>query len=110
MEYTDRLNKYKKEIESILLALYGKASLFSELEILLKKRFDQRSSSLKELDEYRLENPTWYIDSNMLGITMYTDLFAGSFKRNNNKNSIPKRTRNNIFTFDANLKNAKRHE
>jgi amylosucrase len=80
MEYTDRLNKYKKEIESILLALYGKASLFSELEILLKKRFDQRSSSLKELDEYRLENPTWYIDSNMLGITMYTDLFAGSLK------------------------------
>lgn len=78
MEYLKRFFRFKNEIEYILSSLYGRSELIEELDTIMKKRFIERPESLKELDKNRMSNPNWYVDKDMLGITMYTDLFATS--------------------------------
>jgi amylosucrase len=78
MEYLTRFRKHQNEMQEILNSLYGEQNLLSQLDKIMLERFNQRSISLKALDKKRLENPLWYMDKDMLGITMYTDLFAGS--------------------------------
>ncbi len=78
MEYYTRLIKQKKEIQEILYSLYGDKDLLNQLDKIMLKRFQQRNESLKDLDKKRINNPMWYMDKSMLGITLYTDLFANS--------------------------------
>jgi len=78
MEYLERFSSFKNEIEHILFSLYGRLDLIDELDVIMKKRFIERTDSLKELDKTRMINPNWFVDKDMLGITMYTDLFATS--------------------------------
>ncbi len=78
MGFERRFDVYKKEIDEILFSLYGRRDLSNSLDSLMLKQYKKRSKSLKELDAKRIDNPNWYLDKSMLGITMYTDLFAGS--------------------------------
>ncbi|MGD1822801.1 MAG: amylosucrase [Pleomorphochaeta sp.] len=78
MLYQERKNKYRTEIYELLYSLYGRTDLYSDLEKIIDNRYKERDLSLKELDLQREKTPNWYIDKNMLGITMYADLFAGS--------------------------------
>jgi glycosidase len=67
---------------SILLHLYGEQyDFFYHLEELLAsitKFWIDRSPALKQLDQKRETNPTWYHDHHMLGGVCYVDLFAGN--------------------------------
>ncbi len=76
MSFDKKNNYYKQEINEIFFNLYGRNDIYNELENILIKRYNERSDSLKKLDKQRSKNPNWYIEKEMLGITMYTDLFA----------------------------------
>lgn len=78
MGYNERLKLREGEIREILFLLYGEKDLFNKLNLLMLNRFNQRDDSLKKLDRTRSENPLWYMDKKMLGMTMYTDLFANT--------------------------------
>lgn len=87
MVLQERLSKYRTEIYEILFSLYNRTDLGSDFEKLLEKRYIERSTDLKKLDQNRISNPNWYLDKQMVGITMYSDLFAKSL--NGLKEKIP---------------------
>ncbi len=64
------------ELKSLYFSLYetGYDLLLSRIEMHIK----ERSASLKALDKKRQSNPLWYLSSDMIGLTMYSDLFAGN--------------------------------
>ena len=81
MSFADRLNNSIEEIKGIFRNLYGSDEKASSLIEKMESYHDERCDELKALDEARLMDPDWYKKSNMLGITMYTDLFAGDLKK-----------------------------
>lgn len=80
MLFDERYKKYKEELKKLYYSLYNSLDGFNSLEAVLRNRLDERSISLKKLDEERLKDPSWYLSKQMIAITMYTDLFATSLK------------------------------
>jgi amylosucrase len=80
MIFNDRLAIYENELNDLYSSLYGNTDGFDNFKNALKSRYSQRNRSLKTLDNKRLKDPSWYLSNKMLGMTMYTDLFAGSLK------------------------------
>lgn len=76
--FEQRFRDKKEELETLYLSLYGSDKLL-QLEQRMKKRLLSRKSELIALDEKRIADPFWYRSPNMVGMTMYADLFAGSF-------------------------------
>jgi amylosucrase len=62
------------------MELYEDRQELSALEAMLEERYAQRTEELRALDRKREQEPNWFRRGNMLGITMYTDLFAGNLK------------------------------
>lgn len=80
MSFKERLDIFEKELSQLYCSLYGDSEGFDELKSILKTKSSQRDRSLKVLDNKRLKNPNWYLSNKMLGMSMYTDLFAGTLK------------------------------
>lgn len=80
MKIDQRLEKHRKELDSLYRDLYGDEQALDALHQIILDADQTRPADLKKLDEKREENPDWYKDRNMYGITMYTDLFAGELK------------------------------
>lgn len=78
------------ELERLYRSLYNDEGDFPEFLSAIRKFKSERSQSLKRLDRKRLENPSWYLSSDMQGVTMYTDLFAGDLKKLKDKVSYLK--------------------
>ncbi len=70
----------RAELEALYMALYGDAERLCELEATLRAAYAARSTALKRLDARREQTPDWFLAGSMLGMTMYTDLFAGSLR------------------------------
>lgn len=79
-EYKLRMQKHERELHEKYMSLYQNEGSYQELLSSMKDFFCKRSSALKELDRKREENPTWYREGNMLGMTMYPKLFAGGLR------------------------------
>ena len=62
------------------MELYGNASMFFELCDQLHRFYEERSSTLKALDQKREADPGWYMKNDMLGMMFYIDNFAGNMK------------------------------
>jgi amylosucrase len=62
------------------MELYDDRERLQQLEAMLQDLSRQRSRSLKLLDARREKDPNWFRQGKMLGVTMYTDLFAGNLK------------------------------
>ena len=73
--YFNRFSKRKEEIEFLYQELYSDSSSLAELEKEMEVFSIVRSDELKELDSKR-EDTLWYLNNNVLALTMYTDLFA----------------------------------
>ncbi|MGL4491068.1 MAG: alpha-amylase family protein, partial [Rhizobiaceae bacterium] len=56
----------------------GYAAFLTDLEALLKRRWDERSADLKDLDLQRDLNPDWFQSEKMAGYVFYIDRFAGT--------------------------------
>ena len=78
--FENRLKQRKAEMEDIFRRLYESDEKLDDLIDIMKKYHKERNRELKELDKKRERDPLWYKRVDMLGLTMYTDLFAGSLK------------------------------
>lgn len=70
---------------NILNDIYGHRFDFhhqlTKLTQILYQSFVNRSDTLRALDEQRKNSPDWYQKSNMLGMAVYVDLFAGDLEK-----------------------------
>lgn len=73
-----RLEPRYAELERLFMQLYDDRAAFEELVDMLRRASHERPQQLKILDDRRQREPDWYRSGNMLGVTMYTELFAGS--------------------------------
>ena len=76
-KFDRRLASRREELERLYLALYGNRDMLTALEQAMAQAYAARPQALKRLDSRRERDPDWYRRGNMLGMTMYTDLFAG---------------------------------
>lgn len=74
-----------EELSRLYRSLYEDESAYEALLLLMKEYSEERPGDLKSLDQARKLNSYWYMDPAMNGITMYTDLFAGSLKKLQNR-------------------------
>ncbi len=70
----NRFEQYRDEFSWLYMELYNNAEQLQEVIQMLKQMQAERKPALKQLDESRAAD--WYKQNDMLGITMYTDLFA----------------------------------
>ena len=75
-----RLQPRRDELEWLYMELYDDRARLSELEELMRRASVERSRALKQLDSRREKSPLWYREGRMLGMTMYTELFAGDLE------------------------------
>lgn len=75
--YVERFTKYYDELKWLYCELYeNQMEKFESLCEQLSFWYQNRNASLKELDNVRAANPTWYKSSQMLGMMLYVDAFA----------------------------------
>ena len=75
-----RLLQYRDELEWLYMYLYDDREKLRQLEQAMAEAYGRRGMSLKRLDGRREKDPNWFLSGNMLGMTMYTDLFAGDLR------------------------------
>ena len=75
-----RFQSRRDELEWLYMELYDNRDAMHALEAMMEQMADRRSSALKQLDSHREKNPDWFRAGAMLGMTMYTHLFAGNLK------------------------------
>ena len=73
-----RLQERRDELEWLYMELYDDRAKLNELERRMQENCLARPKGLKLLDSRREKDPNWFRAGKMLGMTMYTDLFAGS--------------------------------
>lgn len=76
----DRISNIMTEIRRLYLGLYGREDKLDELIQSIGEAAARRKEPLLELDSKRLADPFWYLSPLMTGMTMYTDLFCGTFR------------------------------
>ncbi len=77
--YQKRLNAHYDELKWLYFELYNNDNqAFDYFLSMLYEFYNLRSKDLKEWDEKKIQDPTWYTGSNMLGMLMYTGCFAGN--------------------------------
>ena len=69
-----------EELERLYMDLYGERTMLDALERAMEEAYAARPMALKRLDGARERDPQWYRRGNMLGMTMYADLFAGDLQ------------------------------
>jgi amylosucrase len=75
--YERRFLARQDELEWLYMELYDDRPRLHELEGRMERAYTARSMELRQLDDRREQEPDWYRAGNMLGVTMYTELFAG---------------------------------
>jgi len=76
-----RLRERKDELEWLYMELYHDRDRLQELERSMSQLYAGRPQALKRLDIQREKAPGWFLEGKMLGVTMYTELFAGSLEK-----------------------------
>lgn len=79
--YKKRFEDRKAELEWLYMQLYNDKKSLSELEEGMAAFAKKRSQELRKLDNSREKSPQWYLSKKMLGVTMYTSLFAGNLEK-----------------------------
>ncbi len=78
--YESRFASHKDELEYLYRELYTDRWYLDQLESEMAAFARQRCPDLVCLDQQRIQDPTWYLQGNMLGLTLYVDLFAGDLR------------------------------
>lgn len=75
-----RLDRHHDELRWLYMELYGNDSMFAELCGQMRRYYEERKDWLKALDTEREKNPKWYRNSDIVGMMLYIDNFAGNLK------------------------------
>ncbi|MCD8365166.1 MAG: alpha-amylase family protein [Clostridiales bacterium] len=78
--YEERLAARLDELKWLYMELYDNAERFRELCENLRGYFRERNTDLKESDRVREARPGWYRSSELLGMMLYIDSFAGNIR------------------------------
>ena len=78
--FAERLARHHDELRWLYMELYDNGDMFAELCDQMKRFFDERTPKLRALDAEREAAGAWYRASDMLGMQMYIDNFAGTIK------------------------------
>ncbi len=73
-----RLSRHHDELRWLYMELYGNDAMFAELCDNLYRFAEERSAPLKARDAAREADPDWYKSSDLTGMMMYIDNFAGN--------------------------------
>ncbi|WP_289068781.1 alpha-amylase family protein [uncultured Bifidobacterium sp.] len=79
--FGNRLARHHDELDQLFMSLYDDRAALEDLEQAMAAAYEARSDDLKKLDKQREADPDWYKRGTMFGMTMYTDLFAGSLRK-----------------------------
>lgn len=80
-EFDRRLESRREELEALFLSLYpAQREALRELQETLRRRQRNRPVSLKTRDRSREDAPDWYKGSDLLGMCLYVDQFAGTLR------------------------------
>ena len=79
--FGNRLARYHDELDQLFMSLYDDRAALEDLEQAMAAAYEARPDDLKKLDKQREADPDWYKRGTMFGMTMYTDLFAGSLRK-----------------------------
>lgn len=78
--FEDRLHRYEDELRWLYMELYDNSDMYYELCQQMTAFSRARKAALKKRDEERCSDPEWFKRSDMLGMMMYVDNFAGTLK------------------------------
>ena len=79
--FGNRLARHHDELDQLFMSLYDDRAALEDLEQAMAAAYEARPDDLKKLDKQREADPEWYKRGTMFGMTMYTDLFAGSLRK-----------------------------
>ncbi|MBR5288019.1 MAG: amylosucrase [Clostridia bacterium] len=79
-QFHARFLQRRDELEALFMQLYDDPAAFETLKMAMRAAYLARGEALHALDAQRESDPQWYKRADMLGMTMYTDLFAGSIR------------------------------
>ena len=79
--FGNRLARHHDELDQLFMSLYDDRAALEDLEQAMAASYEARPDDLKKLDKQREADPDWYKRGTMFGMTMYTDLFAGSLRK-----------------------------
>ena len=78
-EFSARFFRHEDELRDLFLQLYpGDTHAWEYFCSMLRRCWEERPETLKNLDRARLADSAWYKGHNLLGMLMYTDAFAGT--------------------------------
>ncbi len=75
-----RLEKHQDELRWLYMELYDNGDMYAELLQQMKEYAQAREESLQELDDAREADPQWYRKTDLVGMMLYIDNFAGNLK------------------------------
>ncbi|KFJ03909.1 alpha-amylase family protein [Bifidobacterium subtile] len=76
--FRTRLAERSDELDQLFMELYDDCAALDALKEAMAEAYAARPGDLRELDKAREADPEWYKRGDMFGMTMYSDLFAGS--------------------------------
>lgn len=79
--FGNRLARHHDELDQLFMSLYDDRAALEDLEQAMAAAYEARPDDLKKLDKQREADTDWYKRGTMFGMTMYTDLFAGSLRK-----------------------------
>ncbi|MBQ2158318.1 MAG: amylosucrase, partial [Oscillospiraceae bacterium] len=79
-EYSRRFSRHENELRSLYGELYSDIGAWEYFVSVLKKAYDERPESLKELDRVREAKPGWYRGHELVGMLAYVKAFAGTLQ------------------------------
>lgn len=79
-EFERRFARHRDELEWLFMELYDDRDALRSFEAMMREAWACREEELRALDRAREANSLWYRGANMLGMTMYTELFAGNLR------------------------------
>ena len=78
--FQQRLHRHLDELRWLYMELYHNDSMFAELCEMLHYYAEARSAALKKRDLAREADPNWYKSSDLVGMMLYIDNFAGNLQ------------------------------
>ena len=78
--FQQRLHRHLDELRWLYMELYHNDSMFAELCEMLHSYAEARSAALKKRDLAREADPNWYKSSDLVGMMLYIDNFAGNLQ------------------------------
>ena len=78
--FQQRLHRHLDELRWLYMELYHNDSMFAELCEMLHYYAEARSAALKKRDLTREADPNWYKSSDLVGMMLYIDNFAGNLQ------------------------------